>query len=98
MKVVFRVDGDDKSKLDGVLDEDPVSRLSISRRNSEVLELDMEGILVLLEGDDETCEKARERMSSFAEELRDEEKEKVVEALESAEEEAAEGFGSIFGE
>ena len=97
MDLVFRVDEDNKSKLDAVLDEDPVSRLSITQRNSDVFDLDVEGILVLLEGDEETCEGAREEISSFGEELKGEEKEEVIEAFKAEEEEAAEGFGSIFG-
>ncbi len=97
MKLVFKVDEDDKSKLQNILDEDPVSRLSISQKNAKALDLEMEGVLTVLEGAEDSCEKAREELSKFAEELEDEEKKKVVESIEAAEKEAEEGFGSIFG-
>ncbi len=97
MKIVFKVDESESSKLKEVLDEDPVSRLSITQKNSEALELDSEGVFVVLEGNEDICKEAREKLSEFAKEIEEKEKEEVVEALETVEQEAAEGFGSIFG-
>ncbi|MFP4116283.1 MAG: hypothetical protein ACLFTQ_03740 [Candidatus Aenigmatarchaeota archaeon] len=98
MKLVFEVDKDEKSRLDGVIDEDPVARLSITERNGETLGIDKEGVFVVLEGDEEICEEAREKITEFGEELEAEDRKEVIEAVEAEEEEAAEGFGSIFGE
>lgn len=97
MKLVFKIEESESSKLDNVLDEDPVARLSITRKNAEALDLEQEGVVVVLEGDEDTCEEAREKISDFGEELEGSEKVEVVEAVEKAEKEAAEGFGSIFG-
>ncbi len=97
MRIVFKVDESEKPKLQNVLDEDPIARLSISQKSSETLEIESEGIFVMLDGDDEVCEEAREKLSEFGEELEGSEKDEVVEAIEAAEKEAAEGFGSIFG-
>ncbi|MFP4116559.1 MAG: hypothetical protein ACLFQ8_00680 [Candidatus Aenigmatarchaeota archaeon] len=97
MKIVFNVGESEKPKLQDVLDEDPIARLSISQKSSETIDVDAEGIFVMLDGDDEVCEQAREKLSEFGEELQGTEKEEVIEAIEAAEKEAAEGFGSIFG-
>ncbi len=97
MKIAFRVDESDRSKLQSILDEDPVSRLSIKQKNSEALDIDSEGIIAVLEGEDGVCNQAKEKISEFGEELEADEMEMVVEAMDKAEEEAAEGFGSIFG-
>lgn len=97
MKIVFNVDESDRSKLQDVLDEDPIARLSISQKSSDTLGLDSGGIFAVLKGDDEVCGEAKEKISEFAEEVEGSKKEEVVEAMEAAEKEAAEGFGSIFG-
>ncbi len=97
MKIAFRVDESDKSKLQGILDEDPISRISINQRNSSSLGLDQEGIVLMLEGEKEVCEQAKEKIQEFGDELEGDEKDEVIRALEEAEKEAAEGFGSIFG-
>ncbi len=97
MKIAFRVDESDKSKLQSILDEDPISRLSIKQKNSDTLDIDSEGIITVLEGEDDVCKEAKEKISEFGDELESDEMDRVVEAMEAAEEEAAQGFGSIFG-
>ncbi|MFB6216961.1 MAG: hypothetical protein ABEJ72_08355 [Candidatus Aenigmatarchaeota archaeon] len=97
MKSVFHFKSEDKSEVEEILEEDPVSRLSITQRDCESLEFDMNGFFVLLDGDDEKVKRAKERLEDMSETLEEEVKEEVIEKIEKAEQESMESFGSIFG-
>jgi hypothetical protein len=98
MRTVFKVEKDDEGKLDEVLDEDPVSRLSITKRSGKSLGIEEEGIFIVLEGKQEICEEAEGELEGFAEKVSGDEKEEVTEAIKQEEEKSMKGFGSIFQE
>lgn len=97
LKLVFRVDSENKAKAEDIVDKDPISRLSVTEKDSRALDLKMEGTVLVLDGDDEICEQAKEELDDVSDEVKDEDKEEVLAALKKEEEKSMEGFGSIFG-
>lgn len=98
MKAVFRFEKEEESAVDEILDEDPISRLSITKRGSESLGLEGDDMVLVIEGEEEICKEAKEKIEEHAEEMGEEGEEEVLEAVEEEEEKSMKGFGSIFGE
>lgn len=97
MKLVFCVDSESKTEVDGIIDEDPISRLSVTEKDTRALDLDLDGTVFVLDGDDKICQEAKEKLTEVSEELTGDDKEEVLNALEEEEKKSREGFGSIFG-
>ena len=51
----------------------------------------------MIDGSEEACEEAQERLKDVAKELEGDEKQKVIDKMKEMEESAMEGFGGIFG-
>lgn len=98
MKVVFRFEKEEESAVDKVLDQDPVSRLSITKRDSKSLGLEGDDMALVLGGEEEICKEAKEKLEKHAEEIKGGDREEVLDAVEEEEEKSMKGFGSIFGE
>ncbi len=75
--------------------DDLVSGASIKIRDANIL--GKEGFYFYLEGTEDKISKAKEISKELAEEVKEEEKIKVVEILKKEEEKAMEGFGAILG-
>lgn len=98
MKVVFRFGKEEESAVDKVLDQDPISRLSITKRDSKSLGLEGDDMVLVLEGEEEVCEEAGGKLSEHVKEVDSEDREEVLDAVKEEEEKSMKGFGSIFGE
>ena len=97
MKVVFFVEKENLNKVKDVTKEEPIVRQSITFRDNRSLGLEKEGDYLLIDGSEEACEAAREKLKDLATELEGEEKEKIIQKMKEMEESALEGFGGIFG-
>ena len=75
--------------------DDLVSGASIKIRDANIL--GKEGFYFYLEGTEDKMNKAKDLAKDLAEEVKGEEKIKVVEILKKEEEKALEGFGAILG-
>lgn len=97
MKMVYKVEDDDKENVNEVLDEDPISRLSITQRSAGSLGFDEEGSFLILEGGEDLCGEAEDKLEECAEKLSDEKGDEVISAVEEQEEKSMKGFGGVFG-
>ncbi|MCD6399025.1 MAG: hypothetical protein DRP20_02315 [Thermotogae bacterium] len=97
MQVVFFVEKENLNKVKDVTKEDPIGRQSITFRDNVSLGLEKEGNYLLIDGSEEACKEAEERLKELAQELDGEEKETVIRKMKEMEESAMEGFGGIFG-
>ena len=90
-----------KDKYAGVkeklLADDIVSRQSIDFRDNNALGLSKDGYYLKLSGSEEAIERAKEIMKDEGEELKGSEREEVLKKFSEQEDNAAAGFGSIFG-
>ncbi|MCD6477571.1 MAG: hypothetical protein J7K87_01070 [Candidatus Aenigmarchaeota archaeon] len=96
MQVVFFVEKENLNKVKDVVKEDPIGRQSITFRDNVSLGLEKEGDYLLIDGSEEACKEAEERLRELAQELDGEEKETVIKKMKEMEESAMEGFGGIF--
>lgn len=97
MQTVFFVEKENLNKVKDITSEEPIVRQSITFRDNRSLGLEKEGDYLLIEGSEEACKDAQEKLKDLTQELEDEEKEKVVEKIKEMEDSALEGFGGIFG-
>jgi len=97
MQVVFFVEKENLSKVKDITKEDPIGRQSITFRDNVSLGVEKEGNYLLIDGAEEACKEAQDKLKELAEELEGEEKEKVIQKMKEMEESAMEGFGGIFG-
>ena len=97
MKVVFFIEKENTNKVKDIVNQDPIGRQSITFRDNIALGLDKEGNYLLIDGAEEACKEAQEKLKDLAEELKGEEKEEVITKMKELEESAMEGFGGIFG-
>lgn len=96
-RIVYEFPTDQRSALEDLTEEDPLSRQSIKIKDADALDLDREGVFVFVEGDDAILDEAAEDFKDIdgavptdASDLWDQ-----VDDEEAA---AASGVGSIFGD
>lgn len=97
MQVVFLVERENLNKAKDVTSEEPIVRQSITFRDNKALGLEKEGDYLMVDGTEEACKEAQEKLKDLAEELEGEEKETVLIKMKEMEDSALEGFGGIFG-
>lgn len=97
MQVVFFVEKENLNKAKDVTSEDPIVRQSITFRDNKSLGLEKEGNYLMIDGAEEACKEAQEKLKEIAQELDEEEKETVIGKMKEMEDSALEGFGGIFG-
>ena len=97
MKVVFFIEKENTNKIKDIVNQDPIGRQSITFRDNIALGLEKEGNYLLIDGAEEACKEAQEKLKDLAEELEGEEKEEVITKMKELEESAMSGFGGIFG-
>ena len=97
MQVVFFVEKENLNKVKDITKEEPIVRQSITFRDNKSLGLEKEGNYLLIDGSEEACKVAREKLKDLAIELEGEEKETVINKMKEMENSALEGFGGIFG-
>ena len=96
MKVAFFVKKEDTNKVKEIVNQDPIGRQSITFRDNVALGLEKEGNYLLIDGAEEACKEAQEKLKELAEELEGDDKEEVIEKMQEMEDSAMEGFGGIF--
>lgn len=96
-ETVFFFEKENKGKVEKILKDDKISRLSIRIRESRSLGLEKDGFILRLGGPDEVLDYARENLREVAQELEGEEREKVLQKMREEEDSAASGLGLIFG-
>jgi len=97
MQVVFFVEKEKLQNAKEIINQDPIGRQSITIRDNKSLGLETDGYYIMIDGSEEACEEARERLKDVAKELEGDEKQKVIDKMKEMEESAMEGFGGIFG-
>lgn len=97
MYAVFLFGPEASRDVPQLLQDDLVSRQSISVRDARALGSRLEGTLVLIEGTEGAVKRFRELSSPGAKRLGKREAEEVYELLRKEEEDAAEGVGMLFG-
>ncbi len=96
MYAVFKVPGDKKDVIPKVISDETVSRQSSSIRDGDSLGFDKEMTYVLIEGNEDGVELAKELFSENDIDPMEDDQE-VYEAIKKADEDAAAGVGTIFG-
>ena len=97
MQVVFFVENENLNKVKDITKEEPIVRQSITFRDNKSLGLEKEGNYLMIDGTEEACSMAQEKLKNLATELTGEEKETVISKMKEMEDSALEGFGGIFG-
>ena len=97
--IVFSVDDDKLEKVRNIvgIGENSLVKQSITIRDNKSLGLETDGYYIMIDGSEEACEEAQERLKDVAKELEGDEKQKVIDKMKEMEESAMEGFGGIFG-
>lgn len=94
---VFLFPSDAQSEARAALEDDLVSRQSISTRDAEALGTDLRGLLVIVEGEERAVRRFEEVVGDVARRLTGTEAEEAYGLLKQEEAEAAEGVGFLFG-
>ncbi len=98
MKALFFLDSENYSKMKNKISEDDlVSRQSINFREGKALGLDKDGYYLEIDGSEESIVKVKEIIGDLGTEVTGDEKKKVLAKIEEQQNNAAAGFGSIFG-
>ncbi len=97
MHAVFLFDSESADRARGLLEDDLVSRQSITLRDPETLGLELEGLLVFIEGDERAIARFEEIAGEGVKKLEGGDVEKAYGLLKQEEEDAAEGVGFLFG-
>ncbi len=96
MKEVFLIKSEFKSKAETVLkSDDEISRGSIQIKDPSSLDIDEEGVFIIVDLPENLIEKAEDLLKDFGEKYKD--KEKVLEKIKEQEDSAIQGFGNILG-
>ena len=96
VQAVFFVERENLNKANDITKEEPIVRQSITFRDNKSLGLEKEGDYLLIDGSEEACKAAQEKLKDIATELTGDEKEKVIGKMKEMEDSALEGFGGIF--
>ena len=94
---VFLFPSDAQSQAREALEDDLVSRQSISTRDAQALGTDLKGLLVVVEGEERAVGRFEELAGDVARRLTGTEAERAYNLLKKEEAEAAEGVGFLFG-
>ena len=97
MKAAFFVEKENFSKAKHITNQEPIVRQSITFRDNKSLGIEKEGNYLLIDGTEDACREAVEKLDGVAEKLEGEEKKEVLNKMEELENSALEGFGGIFG-
>jgi hypothetical protein len=98
MKALFFITVEHYSKVKNLTTgDDVVSRQSLNFREARALGFDKEGFYLEIDGSHEAIEAAKKIMEHMAKEVEGHEKEKVLHKIQEQEDNAAVGFGTIFG-
>ncbi len=94
---VFSVPAEAKTKIEGILEDDRVSRQSIAVRDADALGFRGKGTLVIIEGETAVLARADALFQGVGTPLSGSEAEAVYHAVKSQEDSATSGMGLIFG-
>ncbi len=97
MYAAFLFDPESAPKARELLEDDLVSRQSISLRDAKALGTDFVGLIVVIEGNEAAIRRFEEISGEDVERLEDKDADGVYELLKKEEEDAAEGVGLLFG-
>ncbi len=98
MKALFFLPSENYSNVKNkVSEDDVVSRQSLNFREGKALGFDKEGYYLEIDGSEESIVKAKELIGDLGKEVSGKEKEDVLAKISEQQENAAAGFGSIFG-
>ncbi|MFQ5838644.1 MAG: hypothetical protein ACE5HJ_07660 [Thermoplasmata archaeon] len=97
MYAVFLFDSESAGQARELLEDDLVSRQSITLRDAKALGTAFEGLLVVIEGDQTAIMRFEEMVVDKGEKLAEEDADRVLDLLRKEEEDAAEGVGFLFG-
>jgi Glu-tRNA(Gln) amidotransferase subunit E-like FAD-binding protein len=98
MKWICFVSKENAKKVEEILKKDDIcSRQSITVKDSEALGVEKEGCFVMICGEEESIERAKELIKDLTEEIEEEVLEEAKKKIEEEEEKAISGFGGIFG-
>jgi len=75
---VFFIEKENTNKVKDIVNQDPIGRQSITFRDNIALGLEKEGNYLLIDGMEEACKEAQEKLKDLTEELEGEEKEEVI--------------------
>lgn len=98
-QTVFKIDRSKAAQIQDVTQDEIVSRLSITTRDSSALGMDDDCVYVLISGREDGVDRARELFETkmIGRPLPPEQAQKVQQAISAEEDTAAEGMGSLFG-
>lgn len=96
-RIVYEFTPDQRSDLEDLTDEDPLSRQSIKIKDADALSLDREAVFVFVEGDEEVLDEARDDFEEIGGAVPTD-AEDLFEQVDDEEAAAASGVGSIFGD
>lgn len=94
---VFLFDSESVAEARELLEDDLVSRQSITLRDAKTLGADFEGLLVFIEGAESAIKRFEEISGHEVEKLQGDKAESVYRLLKKEEEDAAQGVGFLFG-
>jgi hypothetical protein len=94
--VIFDVDAENKSKIDGLLKDDQVSRQSIVIKDAKVFDLKDFGTLVLIEGEESALKKAEELFSEMGKKIGGTDRDDIYKKFKDEEGAVLGGIGLIF--
>ena len=98
-ETVFKIDRSKAQQIPEVTQDEIVSRLSITTRDSNALGIEEDCVYVLVSGQDEGVDRAKELFESkmIGRALPAQQAQQVQEAVKKEEDSAAEGMGNLFG-
>lgn len=94
---VYKVEKDKSVQSDSALKDDLIARQSITVRDATVLGLEENVKIIMIEGTQEAIDKADELLKDLSKKVETEEAKAIQKKIKSADDEAAEGVGMIFG-
>lgn len=97
MYAVFLFESEAAPRAREVLQDDLVSRQSVTIRDAKTLGSSLDGLLVLIEGEEAAIKKFEELSGEASRRLPEEEAVELFKLLKKEEEDAAEGVGFLFG-
>jgi rubrerythrin len=97
MYAVFLFEKDSTSRARELLEDDQVSRQSVTLRDAKALGTSLDGLLVAIEGDKTAIERFEDMARGDARRLPEDKASEILNLLRREEEDAAEGVGFLFG-
>ncbi len=97
MEAVFLFPKESSSRSREILEDDLISRQSVTLRDARALGADRDGTLVFIQGDPTAIERFASLAEDAAERLKEDQATSLRAILREEEESAAEGVGFLFG-